>query len=235
MGRIRSCACSSYFCCYAARPDGSMCAWVGRVRWDMRTSRVSRAVVDGTRVRRLLRVWLPHASTLQRSEVPRVDCTYPFPRPRDADTWTKLNPKTHHRNIAQVSGGERELRTMYLKPFNYACMDALSIMTAYASYDGIPNVANRREFFLSPCASRDETLIVAVAVALGSGYRYPYRYRTSLPPTAGITSCNTDIPIPAPQRMELPILCHLRRRLCRPPHHPPRRLPDPRMRGETRA
>ncbi|KIJ59755.1 glycoside hydrolase family 3 protein [Hydnomerulius pinastri MD-312] len=45
-------------------------------------------------------------------------------------------------NIAQVSGGERELRTYYLKPFNYACVDALSIMTAYSSYDGIPNVAN---------------------------------------------------------------------------------------------
>lgn len=47
------------------------------------------------------------------------------------------------RNLAQVSGGERELRTYYLKPFSYACMDALSIMTAYASYDGVPNVANK--------------------------------------------------------------------------------------------
>ncbi|EGO04166.1 glycoside hydrolase family 3 protein, partial [Serpula lacrymans var. lacrymans S7.3] len=45
-------------------------------------------------------------------------------------------------NIAQVSGGQRELHTYYLKPFHYACVDALSIMTAYASYDGIPNVAN---------------------------------------------------------------------------------------------
>ncbi|KAH0839362.1 family 3 glycoside hydrolase [Lanmaoa asiatica] len=46
-------------------------------------------------------------------------------------------------NGAPVSGGERELRTFYLKPFNYACVDALSIMTAYASYDGVPNVANK--------------------------------------------------------------------------------------------
>jgi beta-glucosidase len=45
-------------------------------------------------------------------------------------------------NIAQVSGGERELRTMFLKPFNRACVNSLSIMTAYSSYDGIPAVAN---------------------------------------------------------------------------------------------
>ncbi|TFK53290.1 glycoside hydrolase family 3 protein [Heliocybe sulcata] len=45
-------------------------------------------------------------------------------------------------NIAQVSGGERELRTSYLRPFNKACVQALGIMTAYASYDGVPAVAN---------------------------------------------------------------------------------------------
>ncbi|KAI0337167.1 glycoside hydrolase, partial [Trametopsis cervina] len=45
-------------------------------------------------------------------------------------------------NIAQVSGGERELRTTFLKPFNRACVNSLSIMTAYSSYDGIPAVAN---------------------------------------------------------------------------------------------
>ncbi|KAI0751981.1 glycoside hydrolase family 3 protein [Irpex lacteus] len=45
-------------------------------------------------------------------------------------------------NIAQVSGGERELRSTYLKPFNRACLDSLSIMTAYSTYDGIPAVAN---------------------------------------------------------------------------------------------
>ncbi|PSS35547.1 hypothetical protein PHLCEN_2v1510 [Hermanssonia centrifuga] len=47
-------------------------------------------------------------------------------------------------NIAQVSGGERELRTMFLKPFNRACVESLAIMTAYSSYDGIPAVANTR-------------------------------------------------------------------------------------------
>ncbi|THH32786.1 hypothetical protein EUX98_g1411 [Antrodiella citrinella] len=45
-------------------------------------------------------------------------------------------------NIAQVSGGERELRTNFLKPFNRACVESLSIMTAYSSYDGIPAIAN---------------------------------------------------------------------------------------------
>ncbi|KAF8972046.1 glycoside hydrolase family 3 protein [Flammula alnicola] len=45
-------------------------------------------------------------------------------------------------NLAQVSGGERELRTMFLKPFNRACLNSLSIMTAYSSYDGIPAIAN---------------------------------------------------------------------------------------------
>lgn len=35
---------------------------------------------------------------------------------------------------------------MYLKPFNRACLDSLSIMTAYSSYDGIPAIADKREF-----------------------------------------------------------------------------------------
>ncbi|KZV79558.1 family 3 glycoside hydrolase [Exidia glandulosa HHB12029] len=46
-------------------------------------------------------------------------------------------------NLAQVSGGERELRSTFLKPFNRACVNALSIMTAYSSYDGIPAVSNK--------------------------------------------------------------------------------------------
>ncbi|KAI8984797.1 glycoside hydrolase superfamily [Trametes punicea] len=46
-------------------------------------------------------------------------------------------------NIAQVTGGERELRSAYLKPFNRACVESLAIMTAYSSYDGIPAVANK--------------------------------------------------------------------------------------------
>lgn len=45
-------------------------------------------------------------------------------------------------NLAQVSGGERELRSTYLRPFNRACMNALAIMTAYSSYDGIPAMTN---------------------------------------------------------------------------------------------
>ncbi|KAH7340638.1 glycoside hydrolase superfamily [Rhizoctonia solani] len=46
-------------------------------------------------------------------------------------------------NIAPVVGGERELRSLYLRPFNRACLDSLSIMTAYSSYDGIPAVTNK--------------------------------------------------------------------------------------------
>ncbi|KAI0820668.1 glycoside hydrolase superfamily [Trametes gibbosa] len=46
-------------------------------------------------------------------------------------------------NIAQVTGGERELRSAYLKPFNRACAESLAIMTAYSSYDGIPAIANK--------------------------------------------------------------------------------------------
>lgn len=40
-------------------------------------------------------------------------------------------------NLAQVSGGERELQTTYIRPFAKACANALSIMTAYSSYDGM--------------------------------------------------------------------------------------------------
>ncbi|KAF8874876.1 glycoside hydrolase family 3 protein [Gymnopilus junonius] len=45
-------------------------------------------------------------------------------------------------NIAQVTGGERELRTMFLRPFNRACVNSLAIMTAYSAYDGVPAIAN---------------------------------------------------------------------------------------------
>ncbi|KAL0948856.1 hypothetical protein HGRIS_008976 [Hohenbuehelia grisea] len=45
-------------------------------------------------------------------------------------------------NLAQVSGGERELRTTFLKPFDRACLESLTIMTAYSSYDGVPAIAN---------------------------------------------------------------------------------------------
>ena len=43
-------------------------------------------------------------------------------------------------NLASVAGGERELRSIYLKPFEAVIKEAnpLSIMNAYSSYDGIP-------------------------------------------------------------------------------------------------
>ncbi|KAI1656315.1 glycoside hydrolase family 3 protein [Daldinia decipiens] len=48
-------------------------------------------------------------------------------------------------NCAPVHGGERELRTTYLPPFKRSIIDAgaLSVMSAYHSYDGIPAVADR--------------------------------------------------------------------------------------------
>ncbi|KAI0734869.1 glycoside hydrolase superfamily [Fomitopsis betulina] len=55
-------------------------------------------------------------------------------------------------NLAQVTGGERELRTYYLKPFDRACAasnpaieggsTALSLMSAYSSYDGVPVISS---------------------------------------------------------------------------------------------
>jgi beta-glucosidase len=43
-------------------------------------------------------------------------------------------------NLASVAGGERELRSIYLKPFEAVIREAhpLSIMNAYSSYDGVP-------------------------------------------------------------------------------------------------
>jgi beta-glucosidase len=47
-------------------------------------------------------------------------------------------------NLASVAGGERELRSIYLKPFEAVIKEAhpLSIMNAYSSYDGIPMAAS---------------------------------------------------------------------------------------------
>jgi beta-glucosidase len=47
-------------------------------------------------------------------------------------------------NLASVAGGERELRSLYLKPFEAVIKEAhpLSIMNAYSSYDGIPMAAS---------------------------------------------------------------------------------------------
>jgi len=43
-------------------------------------------------------------------------------------------------NLSSVEGGERQLRSLYLKPFEAVIKEAhpLSIMNAYSSYDGIP-------------------------------------------------------------------------------------------------
>jgi beta-glucosidase len=47
-------------------------------------------------------------------------------------------------NLASVAGGEREFRSIYLKPFEAVIKEVhpLSIMNAYSSYDGIPMVAS---------------------------------------------------------------------------------------------
>jgi len=47
-------------------------------------------------------------------------------------------------NLSSVAGGERELRSLYLKPFEAVIKEAhpLSIMNAYSSYDGIPMAAS---------------------------------------------------------------------------------------------
>jgi beta-glucosidase len=47
-------------------------------------------------------------------------------------------------NLASVAGGERELRSLYLKPFEAVIKEVhpLSIMNAYSSYDGIPMAAS---------------------------------------------------------------------------------------------
>ncbi|KAI0392287.1 glycoside hydrolase family 3 protein [Xylariaceae sp. FL0594] len=49
-------------------------------------------------------------------------------------------------NTAPVHGGEREMRTTYLPPFKRAIIDAgaVSVMSAYHSYDGIPAVAHKQ-------------------------------------------------------------------------------------------
>ncbi|HEY4290277.1 MAG TPA: glycoside hydrolase family 3 N-terminal domain-containing protein [Puia sp.] len=47
-------------------------------------------------------------------------------------------------NLSSVAGGERELRSIYLPPFEAVIKEAhpLSIMNAYSSYDGIPMAAS---------------------------------------------------------------------------------------------
>jgi len=47
-------------------------------------------------------------------------------------------------NLASVAGGERELRSIYLPPFEAVIKEAhpLSVMNAYSAYDGIPMAAS---------------------------------------------------------------------------------------------
>jgi beta-glucosidase len=47
-------------------------------------------------------------------------------------------------NTGPVHGGERELRTTYLPPYKRQIIDGgvFSIMSNYASYDGVPSIAN---------------------------------------------------------------------------------------------
>jgi beta-glucosidase len=47
-------------------------------------------------------------------------------------------------NLSSVAGGERELRSLYLKPFEAVIKEAhpMSVMNAYSSYDGIPMAAS---------------------------------------------------------------------------------------------
>ena len=67
----------------------------------------------------------------------------------DAKTFFELYLETIHltlldRNLAPVVGGERDLRMQYLPSFQRACLESLSIMTAYSSYDGVAAVADKR-------------------------------------------------------------------------------------------
>lgn len=47
-------------------------------------------------------------------------------------------------NLASVAGGERELRSVYLRPFEAVIKEThpMSVMNAYSSYDGIPAASN---------------------------------------------------------------------------------------------
>ncbi|OBZ65451.1 Periplasmic beta-glucosidase [Grifola frondosa] len=82
-------------------------------------------------------------------------------------------------NIAQVSEGSRELRTMFLKPFNRACVESLSIMTAYSSYDGIPAVANKHQVAAGTVdvSYIDETVKTMLRTKFALGlFENPYPY-----------------------------------------------------------
>lgn len=59
--------------------------------------------------------------------------------------FTAYGSPTGGLNLASVAGGERDLRSLYLKPFRTVIAEAgpMSVMNSYNSYDGIPAAANR--------------------------------------------------------------------------------------------
>ena len=87
-----------------------------------------------------------HASTSQHMEVLMAACTSLISLHAFCLALTFSG-----RNLAPVEGGERPMRSVYLPPFQKACAEAgaLSFMTAYSAYDGIPVVSDSRTSFMS--------------------------------------------------------------------------------------
>lgn len=112
------------------------------VNWDTRLSPEFNPENAGTRARQQSREWRPRASTSLRLGVRKVDCEFAY------INSSCFSSDGIDRNTAQVSGGERELRTTFLRPFERACLESLSMMAAYSSYDGIPAVSNPGTFLL---------------------------------------------------------------------------------------
>lgn len=107
----------------------------------MRTLLASNQAKDATLRPQPSHAWQPPASISQHSEVLRAVCASHLAHVVIVGVLAYIVITS---NIAQVSGGERELRTFFLKPFNRACVESMAIMTAYSSYDGIPAIANTR-------------------------------------------------------------------------------------------
>lgn len=92
-------------------------------------------------------VWQRPANISPRSVLHTVVCMSPI------YLWFWI--LIHHaavliRNTAPVEGGERAMRTIYLPAFQKACVEAgaLSIMTAYSNYDGVPAISDSRQYFV---------------------------------------------------------------------------------------
>lgn len=56
-------------------------------------------------------------------------------------------------NLASVSGGEREFRSIYLYPFEKVIREAnpMSLMNCYSSYDGVPIAGSHYYLNMLPC------------------------------------------------------------------------------------